>query len=289
MEDKGETYKPHEEETKWQSCMKMIWNSETKECLGRTGLSWLKITVFYIVFYACLSAFWLCMLVVFYQTLENDQPKWKLDSSRIGSSPGLGFRPSPPQDNIDSTLIWFNATRNETVDYWVSNLNEYLTPYRERDTGGIVQNCGLEQASKDRACHFEFKTGPEHPCSPERKYGYPEGMPCVLIKLNRIYDWVPESYDEPPPDLAKLVKKQFEKTVFMLPALEKTLLIKTTLEKLIIFRTRVFNPIISHLSTKEDMFHHLCSFSLTTLHVECLLILSAVLGPRTSNLTEVTG
>lgn len=212
MEDKGENvYKPHVEETKWQSFKKMIWNSETQECLGRTGLSWFKITLFYIIFYACLAAFWTCMLVVFYQTLENDQPKWKLDSSRIGSSPGLGFRPSPPQDNIDSTLIWFNATRNETVDYWVQNLNDYLKPYRERDTGGIVQTCLREHASKDRACYFEIKTGKDQPCSPERQYGYPEGKPCVLIKLNRIYDWVPETYEEPPADLAKHLKKTFEK------------------------------------------------------------------------------
>lgn len=42
MEDKGETYYKHEEETKWQGFKKMIWNSETKECLGRTGLSWCK-------------------------------------------------------------------------------------------------------------------------------------------------------------------------------------------------------------------------------------------------------
>lgn len=39
---------------------------------------------------------------------------------------GLGFRPSPPEENIDSTLIWFNASRPETVDYWVENLNKFL-------------------------------------------------------------------------------------------------------------------------------------------------------------------
>ncbi len=41
MEDKGE-YKANEELTKWQSFRKMLWNSETSECLGRTGLSWCK-------------------------------------------------------------------------------------------------------------------------------------------------------------------------------------------------------------------------------------------------------
>ncbi|GFW54554.1 hypothetical protein TNCV_2232281 [Trichonephila clavipes] len=213
MEDKGETYyKSNEEETKWQSFKKMIWNSETKECLGRTGLSWFKISLFYVIFYACLAAFWTCMLVVFYQTLEDDQPKWKLDSSRIGSSPGLGFRPSPPEANIDSTLIWFNATRNDTVEYWVTNLNGYLKPYHMHDTGFNVQTCTKEQtASRERVCHFPLITGTQHGCSPERQYGFPEGKPCVLIKLNRIFDWIPEGYDSPPTELTPHLKEQFDK------------------------------------------------------------------------------
>lgn len=47
MEDKGE-YKSREEETKWQAFRKMLWNSDTKECLGRTGLSWCKYSGFII-------------------------------------------------------------------------------------------------------------------------------------------------------------------------------------------------------------------------------------------------
>lgn len=47
MEDKGE-YKSNEEETKWQAFRKMLWNSDTKECLGRTGLSWCKYFAFII-------------------------------------------------------------------------------------------------------------------------------------------------------------------------------------------------------------------------------------------------
>ena len=210
MEDKGE-YKSREEETKWQSFRKMLWNSETKECLGRTGLSWFRITIFYIIFYACLAAFWTCMLVIFYQTLANDQPKWTLDSSRIGSSPGLGFRPSPPEKNIDSTLIWFNASRTETVDYWVNNLNEYLEPYQTLSTGANAVHCSPEQAaSPDKVCHFPVITGVDNICSPERKFGFSEGKPCILIKLNRIYNWEPQRYSEPPAELAKHLKVEFD-------------------------------------------------------------------------------
>lgn len=47
-----------------------------------------KIGLFYLVFYAGLAAFFAVMLVIFYQTLSNFEPKWKLDSSLIGTNPG---------------------------------------------------------------------------------------------------------------------------------------------------------------------------------------------------------
>lgn len=71
--------------------------------------STVKITVFYIIFFICLAAFWTVMLVIFYQTLDAFQPKWTLDASLIGTVPGLGFRPRPPMSNIDSTLIYFKV------------------------------------------------------------------------------------------------------------------------------------------------------------------------------------
>lgn len=212
MEDKGgNVYKSNEEQTKWQSFKQLVWNSETREFFGRTGLSWFKITLFYIIFYACLAAFWTCMLVVFYQTLESDKPKWQLDNSRIGDSPGLGFRPSPPEKNIDSTLIWFNATRNETVEYWVKNLNTYLEPYKKHDVGNIIQPCTTDQTTtEDLVCYFSIPSGLNQSCSSERQFGYPEGKPCVLIKLNRIYGWKPISYDQAPEQLTKMLKAPFE-------------------------------------------------------------------------------
>jgi hypothetical protein len=32
-------------------------------------------------------------------------------------------------------------------------------------------------------------------CTLERNYGYKEGKPCILLKLNRIYGWKPEPYN----------------------------------------------------------------------------------------------
>lgn len=47
-----------------------------------------KILLFYLIFYAALAGFFAGLLVIFWQTLETDKPKWQLDASLIGSNPG---------------------------------------------------------------------------------------------------------------------------------------------------------------------------------------------------------
>lgn len=66
------------------------------------------------------------MLAVFYQTLDENKPKWQLDNGLIGSNPGLGFRPMPPESNVESTLVWFEAANDDNTEYWISALDEFL-------------------------------------------------------------------------------------------------------------------------------------------------------------------
>ena len=67
-----------------------------------------KITLFYIVYYTFLTAFFIAMLLVFFTTLKDDRPTWTMeDGGLIGSNPAMGFRPTPSEDNVESTLIWF--------------------------------------------------------------------------------------------------------------------------------------------------------------------------------------
>merc|ERR1719150_2157767 len=48
-----------------------LWNKETGEVMGRTGMSWLKITVFYIIYYTCLAGFFIMCLSVFLAFLND--------------------------------------------------------------------------------------------------------------------------------------------------------------------------------------------------------------------------
>ena len=66
-----------------------------------------QISLFYIVYYSFLAGFFALMLLAFFQTLDEKQPTWTMDDGLIGSNPALGFRPGPPESNIESTMIWF--------------------------------------------------------------------------------------------------------------------------------------------------------------------------------------
>lgn len=82
--------------------------------------------LFYLIFYAVLVGFFAAMLTVFYQTLDAKKPKWQLESSLIGSNPGLGFRPMPPDSNVESTLIWYKSNDKGNVAYWQKELDSFL-------------------------------------------------------------------------------------------------------------------------------------------------------------------
>lgn len=45
--------------------------------------------------------------------------------------PGLGFRPLPPKENVESTLIWYKGTDYENFKVWTESLNEFLNGTKE--------------------------------------------------------------------------------------------------------------------------------------------------------------
>lgn len=85
-----------------------------------------KILLFYLIFYAALAGFFGGLLAIFWQTLETEKPKWELSESIIGTNPGLGFRPMPPEANLGSTLVWYKANRPENMRYWHDTVDNFL-------------------------------------------------------------------------------------------------------------------------------------------------------------------
>ncbi|XP_028967340.1 sodium/potassium-transporting ATPase subunit beta-2 [Galendromus occidentalis] len=198
--------------------LRFLYNPDTGEVFGRTGTSWFKITVFYIVFFACLAAFWTVLLVIFYQTLDAFQPKWTLDASLIGSVPGLGFRPRPPMSNIDSTLIYFKASgaSSESYKVWVDDLQKFIASYREvgRNGENLVTCSSGMPAPPGKTCIYNidllYKTNSN--CSSQEEFGYKYGTPCVALKINKIYGWKPTPYQNNnfPPNFPDNLKSNYD-------------------------------------------------------------------------------
>jgi len=217
------------EETSFQQ---FLYNPETGAILGRTIGSWIKITIFYIIYYTFLAGFFTLMLLAFFQTLKDGKPQYEQDESIIGSNPGLGFRPSPENRHIESTLIWFRTgSTSGNWEPWVTRLKEFLNDYdihnnksdskqsRRRDRDYVEQeDCGKlaanEPTKRNSICKINKEELFQEDCTLKHNFGYPAGKPCILIKLNRIYGWTPDPYisttdeKELPEELPAIIKQK---------------------------------------------------------------------------------
>ncbi|XP_018016789.1 sodium/potassium-transporting ATPase subunit beta [Hyalella azteca] len=199
----------HEKE----SFMTFLYNKEAGTVMGRTGMSWLKIGTFYVIFYSFLAGFFAVMMTVFYQTLDvNFQPTYTPgDGSSILAHPALGFRPLPRSDNVESTLIWYKSSDPEDVKHWIESLNEFIKPYEGTQdvSGQHLVECSEENLpEKDQVCKFQdtWLTGN---CHKAESWGYKLDSPCVIIKLNKMFGWEPDVYtslDELPDDMPQDLK-----------------------------------------------------------------------------------
>ncbi|XP_017858910.1 PREDICTED: sodium/potassium-transporting ATPase subunit beta-2 isoform X2 [Drosophila arizonae] len=200
---------------------KFLYNTENGTVMGRDRASWAKIGIFYIIFYGVLGALVAICMWAFFLTLDPRIPKWKLESSIIGTNPGLGFRPLPPVDNVESTLIWYKGTQYENYKHWTDSLDEFLEVYKvpglTPGRGQNIYNCDYNQPPpRGQVCDVDIKSWA--PCTKENNYSYHKSSPCIFLKLNKIYDWRPDFYNNSqtlPADMPSSLKNhisELEKT-----------------------------------------------------------------------------
>ena len=186
------------------SCGAFCYDPKTKETLGRTTGSWIRLIGYLLCFVALLTMFWGLCLWVFYQTLDNYTPKLQTTSSFIGNNPGLGFRPMRTDTDPYSSLIWFRHGGDGNWDDLKENLDKFLNEYQPgywANAGNTQTNCDFERSeplTENEACEFNLEwlsaEGTDKKCISEELYGYLHGKPCILLKLNRVYGWQPEPY-----------------------------------------------------------------------------------------------
>uniref|UniRef100_A0A8D9BF60 Sodium/potassium-transporting ATPase subunit beta-2 n=3 Tax=Cacopsylla melanoneura TaxID=428564 RepID=A0A8D9BF60_9HEMI len=197
--------------TKWQNFKLFLYNPETGEVLNRTPKSWGGIFLFYCIFYSILACFFAICMSVLLQTLTDEYPKLQLDESIIGVNPGLGYRPMSPDPEADS-LIWYKRHNNESAALWIDQIEDFLEVYKDPTLlpdNAQQMDCDFDNPPHmERVCKVEVE---RHvgPCTSAFGYGYVAGTPCVFVKLNKIFGWKPDYYqnlDELPDDMPVVLK-----------------------------------------------------------------------------------
>ncbi|RLU18376.1 hypothetical protein DMN91_008733 [Ooceraea biroi] len=184
--------------TRWEIFRDGIYNPQEGTYCGHPPKKWGYTLIFYACFYAGLAILFSICMKGMLATLSYEKPKWTLSSSLIGTNPGLGFRPI--SDNPDErSLIWYSASNETEVQKWTNLLDTFLEQYINSTllpNGGTNQQiCNYTMPPKPRkVCAVDVNNW--GPCAPDQQYGFNNSAPCIFIKLNRIYGWVPEYYND---------------------------------------------------------------------------------------------
>merc|ERR1712038_1509089 len=182
----------------WEAFSWFMYDKNTGAIMGRTPLSWLLITVFYIIYYSCLAGFWALCLFIFYQFIEDHQPRWQMADGLIGKSPALGVRPGQHDSIIESSVIIFNHDNpndDENIpgyQQWVDRLDDYLEPYKTNKPPGL--SCAPDQPTPEgKFCKFDLEQLGD--CG-KGNYGFNTTSTCLILKLNKIFGLEHEYYDD---------------------------------------------------------------------------------------------
>uniref|UniRef100_A0A665ULE6 Sodium/potassium-transporting ATPase subunit beta n=1 Tax=Echeneis naucrates TaxID=173247 RepID=A0A665ULE6_ECHNA len=157
-----------------------IYNPTTGEFLGRTASSWGLILLFYFVFYGFLAGMFSLTMFVMLKTLDENVPRYQ---DRV-ANPGLVIRPHAAE-------ILFNSSDPSNYNQYVQELHNLLHQYndsiQERNDLCLVGEY-TEQNNEHIKKVCQFKRSMLRQCSglPDTSFGYAEGKPCIIIKMNRV-------------------------------------------------------------------------------------------------------
>ncbi|XP_017878696.1 sodium/potassium-transporting ATPase subunit beta-like [Ceratina calcarata] len=208
---------------------RFIWNRDTKAFLDRTAAEWGQLGLFYLCFFAVLGSIFAAQMKISIDYASRlDRPFFQYPGvqnslrtnlrvvRRTFGSPGIVFKPSSVSA-VSPIIFVSNSTNNTKPERYVDVLTGLLEEYN-KSVSDYDSNCFNEQYKSDdnkKPCFFDVTTLGK--CS-KPPYGYTKPMqPCVLIKFNKRFDWVPEYYNstshlpEAMPDWLKEIVKESSK------------------------------------------------------------------------------
>lgn len=181
--------------------MTYVWNSETKEFMGRTGASWAKIVLFYLTFYLSLAGIFSLLMYVFFLTINYKLPTYYTPSESLLKNPTLVFRPVSSKYWDQRHHHTYNTNQNHTSIPFVSSLEDFLKPYQQAangSTSALYRDCtgliGYSADNETKPCLYNLTqalSGFSPPCNQDNQWGWNSGSPCLFLRLNRMISFYP--------------------------------------------------------------------------------------------------
>ncbi|XP_036401445.1 potassium-transporting ATPase subunit beta-like [Megalops cyprinoides] len=175
-----------------------VWNSDNKTFMGRTPEKWVYISLYYVAFYVVMTALFSLAIYVLMYTLSPYAPDYQ---DRL-KSPGVMVWPDTYGE--DGVEISYNISDKKSWMKMTNCLKKFLLPYNDT----MQQHCNNHPCTKGKYFFQKEFTGPNHTklacpftqsmlgnCSglSDPSFGYPDGKPCVIIKMNRVINFLPDN------------------------------------------------------------------------------------------------
>jgi len=167
-----------------------IYDADKGTFLGRTGASWLKITVFYIAYFAFLAGLFTASVQLMQSQLSDDKPKL---NTRL-NIPGLNYFPkfaaSSEEDKKrlaenDAVAFYWKDGQKDGEEGYQFYVDKTLATFAEvNDNDSAVKN---------------FDVNTLGACS-DPQASWDAGKPCIYFRLNRVIDWNPVGLFKPEAD-----------------------------------------------------------------------------------------
>nr|XP_031834331.1 sodium/potassium-transporting ATPase subunit beta-1-like [Nomia melanderi] len=224
-----ENRKPQPDLGAFQNFLRFIWNKERKAFLDRTAKEWGQLLLFYLCFFTVLGTIFAIQMKIsidyaskldkphfqyFVASKQSGLPNFPLFRAPLKfGSPGISFKPS--SISAASPIISVSHSNSKArPKRYIRALTDFLQEYNTNASKYDV-SCqdNFRWNRTQKPCFFNVKN--LGVCS-EYPYGYSNPLqPCVLIKFNKRFDWVPNYYNQTsrlPENIPKNLKKAIQKS-----------------------------------------------------------------------------
>ncbi|XP_050418149.2 sodium/potassium-transporting ATPase subunit beta [Patella vulgata] len=161
---------------------------------GKNALDLFLHILYILVMWVILALVLVGFMAVFYVVIDWNYPTLQGPDS-ILQTPGLSFRPQP--DSM-STVIRFVKGDATTYANYLDHTEAYLRYYENENQQGenYIDCSSIRERRKEnfnKVCRFDV-TSLGSDCVKQQNFGFDDGQPCILLKLNKIFNWIPEEY-----------------------------------------------------------------------------------------------